>query len=98
MTLPEWIIFFLGRFMALNIKHPDADRLARELAAKTGESITDAVLNAIRERLQRQEARRKARSLRRELAKIRARCAALPVLDRRSADEIIGYDEQGLPR
>jgi len=84
--------------MALNIKHPDVDRLARELAAKTGESITDAVLNAIRERLRREEARRKAHSLRRELAKIRARCAALPVLDRRSADEIIGYDEQGLPR
>ena len=84
--------------MAVNIKHPDADRLARELAAKTGESITDAVLNAIRERLRREEARQKAPSLRRELAKIRGRCAALPVLDRRSADEIIGYDEQGLPR
>ena len=84
--------------MALNIKHPDADRLARELAAKTGESLTDAVLNAIRERLNREETRRKAPSLRRELAKIRARCAGLPLIDRRTADEIIGYDEHGLPR
>ena len=84
--------------MALNIKHPDADRLARELAAKTGESLTDAVLNAIRERLTREETRRKAPSLRRELAKIRARCAALPVIDSRTAEEIIGYDEHGWPR
>jgi antitoxin VapB len=84
--------------MALNIKHPDADRLARKLAAQTGESLTDAVLNALRERLRREEARRKAPSLRRELAKIRARCSALPVLDRRTADEIVGYDEHGLPR
>jgi antitoxin VapB len=84
--------------MALNIKHPDADRLARELAARTGESLTDAVLNAIRERLRREETRRKAPSLRRELEKIRKRCSTLPVRDRRSAEEILGYDEYGLPR
>jgi len=29
--------------MALNIKHPEADRLARDLAPRTGESVTDAV-------------------------------------------------------
>jgi antitoxin VapB len=67
--------------MALDIKHPDADRLARELAVRTGESLTDAVLNAIRERLRREETRRKAPSLRRELEKIRKRCSALPVRD-----------------
>jgi len=84
--------------MALNIKHPDADRLARELAARTGESLTDAVLNALREKLCREEARRKRPALRRELAKIRERCSALPVIDSRSGEEIIGYDERGLPR
>jgi antitoxin VapB len=90
--------FLPRKIMALNIKHPDADRLARELAAKTGESLTDAVLNAIRERLSREERRRKATSLRRELARIRKRCSAFPVIDRRSPEEIIGYDERGLPR
>jgi antitoxin VapB len=90
--------FLPGKIMALNIKHPDADRLARELAAMTGESLTDAVLNAIRERLRREETRRKAPSLRRELEKIRKRCSSLPVRDRRSAEEILGYDEHGLPR
>lgn len=84
--------------MALNIKHPDADRLARQLAAKTGETLTDAVLNALRERLSREEARRRGPALRRELEAIRKRCASLPVLDSRPADEILGYDDHGLPR
>jgi hypothetical protein len=48
--------------MALHIKHPDAERLARELAVKTGETLTDAVLNALRERLSREEARRRERA------------------------------------
>lgn len=84
--------------MALNIKHPDADRLARALAAHTGESLTDAVLNALRERLAREESKRRAPSLRQELEAIRKRCSALPVLDARTPEEILGYDEHGLPR
>ena len=84
--------------MALSIKHPEADRLARELAAKTGESLTDAVLNALRERLMREKRRVRGSRLIDELRAIRERCARLPVLDRRPADEILGYDEHGLPR
>lgn len=84
--------------MALNIKDPEADRLARQLATRTGESLTDAVLTALRERLLREEARRRGPALRRELAKIRERCSALPVIDPRPADVIIDYDEHGLPR
>ncbi len=83
--------------MALNIKHPEADRLARELAARTGETITETVLNALRERLKREGAK-SSLSLKDEIMEISRRCAALPDLDRRSADEIIGYDEHGLPR
>ncbi|HEX4955514.1 MAG TPA: type II toxin-antitoxin system VapB family antitoxin [Thermoanaerobaculia bacterium] len=83
--------------MALSIKHPEADLLARELAAVTGESLTDAVLNALKERLRRLRGRPTAPRLQDELAAIRKRCAALPVLDSRSADEILGYDEHGLP-
>jgi hypothetical protein len=33
----------------------------------------------------------------RDLAAIRLRCAALPALDERKAEDIIGYDENGLP-
>ena len=82
--------------MALSIKHDEADRLARELAHLTGESLTEAVLNALRERLQRQRILDQTSRLRDELLEIGRRCAALPVLDNRSADEILGYDDQGL--
>ncbi len=84
--------------MALSIKHPEADRLARELALETGESLTQAVVQALRERLRRERGRVNAPRLRDELRAIRKRCAALPELDKRSADEILGYDEHGLPR
>ena len=87
--------------MALSIKHPEADRLARELAAVTGESLTQAIVIALRERLQRQRHRRRGRGRRPladQLREISERCASLPVLDERSADEVIGYDDRGLPR
>lgn len=84
--------------MALSIKHPEADRLAHELAACTGESLTEAVLNALRERLSREQGRVKTLRLRDALRAIRQRCAALPVLDDRSPEAILGYDEHGLPR
>jgi antitoxin VapB len=83
--------------MPLSIKHPEADRLARELAAKTGETLTEAVMNALRERLDRQSGRKRPLHLRDELRAIRERCAKLPVLDNRTPDQILGYDERGLP-
>ena len=52
---------------------------------------------ALRERLARETGRTRAIPLREELAAIRRRCAALPVLDTRPADKILGYDERGLP-
>jgi antitoxin VapB len=84
--------------MALNIKNPEVDALARRLAETTGESITNVVLQALRERLLRTEGRRNPRSLVDELREISNRCAALPDLDTRSAEEILGYDEIGVPR
>lgn len=84
--------------MPLNIKDPEAHALARELARTANETITQAVKTAIRERLRRLRGRRPPRRLADELDEIARRCAALPVLDPRSPDEIIGYDERGLPR
>ena len=83
--------------MALNIKHPDADRLARALAERTGETITETVIKALRERLAREEGRGTLPNLREEILAIGRRCAALPDRDRRTAEEILGYDERGLP-
>ena len=85
--------------MALSIKHPEADRLARELAEKTGESITTAVVNALKERLSRYEqGRPRAIGMADEIIAISDHCASLRVLDDRTPEEILGYDEKGLPR
>jgi antitoxin VapB len=84
--------------MSLNIKDPETDRLTRELAQATGESITQAVTIAVSERLARLQAGHRTRRLADELDEIGLRCASLPVLDERSEDEILGYDANGLPR
>lgn len=84
--------------MALSVKHPEADRLAREVAARTGETLTTAVIVALRERLARLRGRPRRRRLRDELREIAQRCAQLPTLDTRAPDEILAYDQRGLPR
>lgn len=83
--------------MALNIRNPETERLAAELARETGETKTEAVTKALRDRLNRLRRARAGRSLAEELDAIARHCAALPVLDARPADEILGYDERGLP-
>jgi antitoxin VapB len=85
--------------MALNIKDPETDRLVRELAALTGQPITEAVREAVKDKLKATRARRAgSRADRMRLyEEIAARGAALPDLDDRTPDEIIGYDENGLP-
>jgi antitoxin VapB len=85
--------------MALSIRDPKTDRLARELAALTGETMTGAIRVALEQRLERERRRRQAEIERRRRAvdAIVERFARLPVLDDRSEDEILGYDEHGLP-
>jgi antitoxin VapB len=84
--------------LALSIKAPEADRLARQLAAATGESMTDAVIIAMRERLEREQRKRESKQqLIADIMAIAEHCASLPVLDTRTDDEIMGWDENGLP-
>ncbi len=84
--------------MALNIRNSEAETLAAELAKQTGESKTDAVIKALRDRLSRVRRERSRRRLADELEDIAKHCAGLPVVDARPADQILGYDEHGLPR
>lgn len=84
--------------MALSIRNPRAEKLAREIAAECGENLTEAIIHALEERLQRLKGRRGARDIAAEIVRISLRCRALPDRDGRSADEILGYDEKGLPR
>jgi antitoxin VapB len=82
--------------MALSIKTAEADRLARELAAATGETLTDAVTRALRERLDRIRSRARI-DIAERLDRLSLEYSAMPVADDRTPDEIIGYDENGLP-
>ena len=83
--------------MALSIKDPQTEHLARTLAQRTGETITVATRRALEERLRRVAADPTKAALLEDMEAIRRRVSALPVLDTRSMDEIIGYDEHGLP-
>jgi antitoxin VapB len=81
--------------MALIIKSAEAERLTRELAAHTGEGITEAVIIALRERLER--TKRRPTVLKDEITRIGSECAALPELNPCAADEILAYGSDGLP-
>ena len=83
--------------MVLSIKHPDADRLARELARRQKKSITTAVVDALNEAIARENRRARGPRLIQEMREIGERYRAGPILDSRTPDEIIGYDENGLP-
>ncbi|MFN8078259.1 MAG: type II toxin-antitoxin system VapB family antitoxin [Kineosporiaceae bacterium] len=79
--------------MALNIKDELTDRLARELARETGESITSATRTAIQERLARIRRRQQRPAVVEELRAIARRGRARSTLDPRSLDEILGYND-----
>jgi antitoxin VapB len=84
--------------VALSIKDPETERLARTLAKLTGETITSATRRAIEERLRRVGGQARKVALLEDMAEIRRRWSAMRVLDDRTPEEIVGYDEQGLPR
>jgi antitoxin VapB len=78
----------------LYIKNPLAHRLAEQISKRTGGTLSDAVISALQDKVQ-----QVGRPINR--AKVEALCAkiqSLPVLDSRTPDEILGYDDLGLPR
>ncbi len=83
--------------MPINIKDADTDAKVRELAALTGESITDAVRIAIEQRLRRESPRRRAGVATRLLA-LGASLSVRPRLLEGDADAAIGYDMYGAPK
>jgi antitoxin VapB len=84
--------------MALSIKDPETERLARNLAQLTGENITTATRRAIEERLRRLGGQSRRAALLEDMVEIRRRWSEMAVVDRRTPEEILGYDEHGLPR
>ena len=83
--------------MALNIRNRETEQLAAAVARLTGETKTQAVTQALRDRLARLRREKTGRRLADELDEIALHCARLPVRDSRHPDEILGYDEKGLP-
>lgn len=84
--------------MALNIKDDTTDKLAREVAERAGETITQAIRIALEERLQRLSGRQRAATQREKVNEILQRIDALPRKTDLTDDEILGYDEHGIPR
>ena len=85
-------------YMAISLKSEEAESLARRISAVTGESLTGVIVTALRERMERIEQQKQQTSLAEQLHTIVRRAAALPELDRRSPEDIIGFDETGVPR
>jgi antitoxin VapB len=83
--------------MAISIRNPKAEELAREVAAESGENLTQAIIHALEERLVRLKGRKTTEDLAEEIMKISERCSALPQLDDRTPEEILGYDGKGVP-
>lgn len=83
--------------MALSIKDPETEKLARALAARTGETITIATRRALEDRLKRMGSQVKKAALLEDMEAMQRRLSVLPILDNRSNEDIIGYDENGIP-
>jgi antitoxin VapB len=90
--------------MALNIKSRETERVVRELAKRTGLSITEAVHQAAEEELRAmnvdydKQLAALTPAQREKLRRIEEICkqaAALPILDSRTDDEILGYNDKG---
>jgi antitoxin VapB len=84
--------------MAISINNDRAQKLARQVAAETGEILTEVVIRSLEERLERLKGRRSAPELVETLMAISRRSSALPDLDTRTPDELLGYDETGVFR
>ena len=71
--------------------------IARELATLTGASLTETIHDALEDRLNRLKRERSGRTLLQEIEEIAMRCSQRPVISSLTADEILGYDEFGIP-
>jgi antitoxin VapB len=84
--------------MGLSIKNDETERLVRELARREGVGVTAAIHRAVAERLGKSApSKRDPEAMLTAIRKIQADVAKLPILDNRTPDEILGYDEFGLP-
>lgn len=86
--------------MALVIDNPETERLVEELARKTGRTPALVVAEAVREKLERRwpHPEHDPPDIWEQIREIQDEIASYPDVDTRSPDELIGYDEHGVPR
>jgi len=84
--------------MALSIKNDELDQRIRKLAELTGKSLTTSLRIAVDNEIDRREKARAENfeTLKAKVRQIQARVASYPRSDL-TDDEILGYDENGLP-
>ena len=84
--------------MALSIKNPRADLLARQLSEVTGESLTEAIIVALEERLERERVVNRPVPLAQRLLAIGRRASAFDTgATCADGQEAVAYDDNGLP-
>lgn len=85
--------------MNLIIKSDEAQKLATKLAEASGESVDHVVVEALREKAERElpTPNSDRAGVAEALLEIGRRYSQLPLKDSRTPDEILGYDENGLP-
>lgn len=82
--------------MALSVRNPHAEELARELARRTGTNMTEAIVSALEEKLHRLERAPVVDAALAEVMSISRRCSELPTRDSRTDEEILGYGPEGV--
>ena len=85
--------------MALSIKNPDVERLARELARRRDVSVTEAIRQSLEREVARDRLvpRANADDIYNKIMEIAEQASKLPTLTDLTDDEILGYDEFGIP-
>lgn len=90
--------------MSINVKNKEADRILAELRRATGKGASELVLDLLRKEQARIAREERPQPDKAEVERILAATREMqrlwresPVIDPRSPDEILGYDENGLP-
>jgi len=87
----------MGHRMAINIKHREVETLLDELKAQTGKGTTQIVLELLRQEVALRQRSHAVAERRRRVEEIRARYSARLGEQAATPDEVVGYDQHGLP-
>ena len=82
--------------MALSIRNPYAEQLARQVSAITKENITQTIIKALENRLENLKGKKTIVDVEQQILSISQRCSALPDQDNRTDEEILDYNKDGV--